>query len=106
VPTEAKDDTNRNKVDLSETLFHGPIFLVLNCCCGSRSYLVPVFGGTINNVFSTIHKFYRIYKATYIEEGDRGIIDGEDLIFSMGDETWFEGLLFESSGIWSPILGS
>ena len=115
-PSEAEDwadwakDKSRPqpKMNLSEKLFDGPIFLGLGSLYSDRSYLVPVFNGTIYDVLSVIYEFYRMYEATHVDEEERGEMDvnDEDWTYSMSDRVWFEGLNYASPGVWWVILGS
>lgn len=90
-PSEAQKfvEGAQPKVNLSEKLFHGPIFLELESRYGKRHYQVPVFGGTTYDVFAVIYKFYQMYEAKH----------------KMG-RMWFEGLKYVSSGVWYLKLGS
>jgi len=69
---------------------------------------VPVFGGTVYDVLSVIHQFYRMYEATHVDEEDRGEMDVDDeyWTYSMGDGVSFEGLSYASPSVWWVNLGS
>jgi hypothetical protein len=93
-PSEAEDsyEFGENgklaKLDLSEKVFDGPVFLDLGG--KTRTYRVPVFGGTIYDVLSVIFEFYKMYEETHY----------------MGDHVFFEGLHYISPSIWGLSLGS
>lgn len=87
---ELGDDDKRAKADLTEKLFDNPIFLELGSRYAERSYRVPVFGGSVHDVLSAVHTFYKLYEKTH----------------SMGDGVWFEGLTCIEPGVWSVLLGS
>lgn len=76
------------EVNLLEQLFDGPILLRLRSRYRDLSYLVPVFGGTANDVLATIQKI-----SFMCEEGSD----------SLGE--YFEGLTFED-GVWTGVFGS
>lgn len=106
-PSEAKYNDLQTNVDLSEQLFHSPIFLELCNRSSGRSYRVPVFDGTIYDVFSTIHDFYRLYEATPVaDEEDMNDLDIEEGLYTMNDGIWFEGLTSISPEVWSVEFGS
>lgn len=87
------------KVNLSQQLFHGPILLELYSRYSERTYRVPVFGGTIGDILSVIHKFYQMYED---EDGE----DEDEETYNMGDGIWFESLDYSSPEVWYLCLGS
>lgn len=103
VYTCADSDSGSDRpIDLSERVFHGPIFLDLDTRYGGRTFRVPVLGGTISDILSIIHEFYKLYEATDAEDGAEG--EDGDGKYSMFGEDYFVGLRFVSPGIWQVLL--
>jgi hypothetical protein len=71
-----------------------------------------VSGGTIYDVYSVIHNFYQVYKATNYDMNDPDEsaemdMDRETGTYSMGDGIWFEGLTcVHPPQVWMLTLGS
>jgi hypothetical protein len=90
-PRKAENEDSSG-VDLSALLFDAPTTIELYDRYGNDKYHVPMFSGTIGDVFAAIHGFYEMYECE--EEG------------RMGDGIFFEGLSRGTQGVTVLYLGS
>jgi hypothetical protein len=89
-PLEASSTSNK-KLDLSEKVFSGPVFLLLELD-EQRTYLVPLFGKSrVYDILSLIHNFYQLYQTK---------------CKTRSDKTWFQDLTYLSRNIWFVSLES